>query len=35
MNLKLSILDQSAAASGRGQDATIPQTLELAQKAEA
>jgi luciferase family oxidoreductase group 1 len=35
MSLKLSILDQSAAASGRGQDATIRQTLALAQKAEA
>ena len=35
MNPKLSILDQSAAATGRGQDATIRQTLELAQKAEA
>lgn len=34
MNLKLSILDQSAAAAGRGQDATIRQTLDLAQKAE-
>ena len=35
MSLRLSILDQSAAASGRGQDATIRQTLALAQKAEA
>ena len=35
MSLKLSILDQSAAATGRGQDATIRQTLALAQKAEA
>ncbi len=35
MTLKLSILDQSAAASGRGQDATIRQTLDLAQSAEA
>ena len=35
MSLKLSILDQSAAASGRGQDVTIRQTLALAQHAEA
>ena len=35
MSLRLSILDQSAAASGCGQDATIRQTLALAQKAEA
>ena len=35
MTLKLSILDQSAAASGRGQDETIRQTLALAQQAEA
>ena len=35
MGLKLSILDQSVAASGRGQDAAIRQTLELAQMAEA
>jgi luciferase family oxidoreductase group 1 len=35
MSLKLSILDQSAAAEGRGQDATIRQTLALAEKAEA
>ena len=35
MSLRLSILDQSAAASGRGQDTTIRQTLALAQKAEA
>ena len=35
MSLRLSILDQSAAAVGRGQDATIRQTLDLAQKAEA
>ena len=35
MSLRLSILDQSATASGRGQDATIRQTLALAQKAEA
>jgi luciferase family oxidoreductase group 1 len=35
MRLRLSILDQSAAAVGRGQDAAIRQTLELAQKAEA
>lgn len=35
MGLKLSILDQSVAASGRGQDAAIRQTLELAQLAEA
>jgi luciferase family oxidoreductase group 1 len=35
MSLRLSILDQSAAASGRGQDVTIRQTLALAQKAEA
>jgi luciferase family oxidoreductase group 1 len=35
MNLKLSILDQSAAADGRGQDDAIRQTLALAQKAEA
>jgi hypothetical protein len=35
MGLKLSILDQSVAASGRGQDAAIRQTLELAQQAEA
>ena len=35
MDLKLSILDQSVAVSGRGQDAVIRQTLELAQKAEA
>jgi luciferase family oxidoreductase group 1 len=34
MSLKLSILDQSAAASGRGQDVTIRQTLALAQQAE-
>jgi hypothetical protein len=35
MSLKLSVLDQSAAAEGRGQDATIRQTLALAEKAEA
>ena len=35
MSLKLSILDQSAAGAGRGQDATIRQSLALAQKAEA
>jgi hypothetical protein len=35
MSLKLSVLDQSAAAQGRGQDATIRQTLALAEKAEA
>jgi luciferase family oxidoreductase group 1 len=35
MSLRLSILDQSAAAVGRGQDVTIRQTLDLAQKAEA
>ena len=35
MGLKLSILDQSAAASGRGQDTTIRQTPALAEKAEA
>ena len=35
MSLRLSILDQSAATAGRGQDATIRQTLALAQKAEA
>jgi luciferase family oxidoreductase group 1 len=35
MSLKLSILDQSAAASGRGQDVTIRQTLALAEQAEA
>jgi len=34
MGLKLSILDQSVAASGRGQDAAIRQTLDLAQQAE-
>ncbi len=33
MPLKLSILDQSAAASGRGQDLTIRQTLALAEQA--
>jgi luciferase family oxidoreductase group 1 len=35
MSLKLSILDQSAAATGRGQDDTIRQTLALAEQAEA
>ena len=35
MSLKLSVLDQSAAAQGRGQDATIRQTLALAEQAEA
>ena len=35
MSLKLSVLDQSAAGEGRGQDATIRQTLALAEKAEA
>ena len=35
MSLKLSVLDQSAAAAGLGQDATIRQTLALAEKAEA
>ena len=35
MNLRLSILDQSVAAAGRGQDAVIRQTLDLAQQAEA
>jgi luciferase family oxidoreductase group 1 len=35
MSLKLSVLDQSAAAEGCGQDATIRQTLALAEKAEA
>jgi luciferase family oxidoreductase group 1 len=35
MTVKLSILDQSAAASGRGQDETIRQTVALAQQAEA
>ena len=35
MSLKLSILDQSAAALGRGQDVAIRQTLALAQQAEA
>jgi luciferase family oxidoreductase group 1 len=35
MGLKLSILDQSVAAAGRGHDETIRQTLALAQQAEA
>jgi luciferase family oxidoreductase group 1 len=35
MALKLSILDQSAATTGRGQDETIRQTLALAERAEA
>lgn len=35
MTVKLSILDQSAAASGRGQDETIRQTVALAQQAQA
>ena len=35
MNLRLSILDQSVAAAGRGHDETIRQTLALAQQAEA
>jgi len=35
MNLKISILDQSAAVTGSGQDATIRQTLALAEQAEA
>lgn len=35
MPLKLSILDQSSAALGRGQDVAIRQTLALAQQAEA
>ena len=35
MNLRLSILDQSVAAAGRGHDDTIRQTLALAQQAEA
>ena len=34
MSLKLSILDQSAAAAGRSHDVTIRQTLALAQQAE-
>lgn len=35
MGLRLSILDQSVAAAGRGHDETIRQTLALAQQAEA
>lgn len=35
MHLQLSVLDQSAAAQGRGQDATLRQSLALAEKAEA
>lgn len=35
MGLRLSILDQSVAAAGRGHDATIRQTLALARQAEA
>ena len=35
MALRLSILDQSIAAAGRGQDAALRQTLQLAQDAEA
>ena len=34
MSLKLSVLDQSVAMAGRGQDASIRQTLALAQSAE-
>ncbi|MEY5021868.1 MAG: Limonene 1,2-monooxygenase, partial [Pseudomonadota bacterium] len=34
MSLKLSVLDQSVAMSGRGQDESIRQTLALAQSAE-
>ena len=34
MSLKLSVLDQSVALAGRGQDASIRQTLALAQSAE-
>jgi alkanesulfonate monooxygenase SsuD/methylene tetrahydromethanopterin reductase-like flavin-dependent oxidoreductase (luciferase family) len=34
MSLRLSVLDQSVAVSGRGQDESIRQTVALAQQAE-
>ena len=34
MSLRLSVLDQSVAVSGRGQDESIRQTVALAQQSE-